>query len=82
MKGYAVAFQDGQVLIRSEGATQDAAVMLGVSKGKLYWLLGQLVCGSKGILNQGLMSVQAPKIELILKIQSSNLEDGISRMQQ
>jgi hypothetical protein len=31
-KGYAVMFEDGQVLIRSEGATLDAAVRLGIRR--------------------------------------------------
>lgn len=80
-KGYVVVFQDGHVPIRSKGATQDAIVMLIVKQGKLYRLLDQPVCGSKGILDQGLMSVteseqEAPKIELIPRTQSSNPKDG------
>jgi hypothetical protein len=31
-KGYAVMFEDGQVLIRSEGATLDATVRLGIRR--------------------------------------------------
>ena len=45
------------MLIRLEGAAQDAVVILGVREGKLYRLLGQPVYGSKGILDQGLMSM-------------------------
>jgi hypothetical protein len=51
--GYAVMFEDGQVLIRSEGAdTQDATVRLGIREGMLYRVLGQPVVGSKGILDR------------------------------
>jgi hypothetical protein len=50
--GYAVMFEDGQVLIRSEGAnTQDAAMRLGIREGMMYRVLGQRVVGSKGILD-------------------------------
>jgi hypothetical protein len=50
--GYAVTFEDGQVLIRSEGVdTQDAAVRLGIREGMMYRVLGQPVVGSKGILD-------------------------------
>ena len=56
-KGYGVVFQDGQILIQSKRATQDAVVMLGVRQGKLYRLLGQLVCGSKENLDRGSMSM-------------------------
>jgi hypothetical protein len=48
-KGYAVVFQDGHVLIHSEGATQDAAVKLGVGEVMLYRFQGNPVGGSKGI---------------------------------
>jgi hypothetical protein len=51
-KGYAVMFKDGQVLIRSEGASLDATVRLGIRKGMMYRVLGQPVVGSKGILDQ------------------------------
>jgi hypothetical protein len=34
--GYAVMFEDGQVLIRVEGATLDAAVRLGIREGMIY----------------------------------------------
>jgi hypothetical protein len=51
--GYAVMFEDGQVLIRSEGAdTQDATVRLGIREGMMYRVLGQPVVGSKGILDR------------------------------
>jgi hypothetical protein len=50
--GYAVMFEDGQVLIHSEGAnTLDATVRLGIREGMIYRLLGQPMCGSKGILD-------------------------------
>jgi hypothetical protein len=50
--GYAVMFEDGHVLIRSEGVdTQDTTVRLGIKEGMIYRLLGQPVCGSKGILD-------------------------------
>jgi hypothetical protein len=51
--GYAVMFEDGQVLIRSEGAdTLDATVRLGIREGMMYRVLGQPVVGSKGILDR------------------------------
>jgi hypothetical protein len=50
--GYVVTLEDGQVLIRSKGAdTQDATVRLGIREGMLYRVSGQLVVGSKGILD-------------------------------
>jgi hypothetical protein len=56
--GYAVMFEDGQVLIRAEGAdTQDAAVRLGIREGMMYRVLGQPVVGSKVILDQRSVSV-------------------------
>jgi hypothetical protein len=55
--GYAMMFEDGQVLIRSEGATLDATVRLGIREGMMYRVLGQLVVGSKGILDQRSLSV-------------------------
>jgi hypothetical protein len=55
--GYAVMFEDGQVLICSEGATLDATVRLGIREGMMYRVLGQPVVGSKGILDQRSMSV-------------------------
>jgi hypothetical protein len=49
---YAIMFEDGQVLIRLEGAdTQDATMRLGIREGMIHMLLGQPVCGSKGILD-------------------------------
>lgn len=44
-KGYAVVFQDGHVLIHSEGATQDAAVKLGVREGLFDRFQGKPVGG-------------------------------------
>jgi hypothetical protein len=50
--GYVVMFEDGQVLIWSEGAdTQDAIVRLGIRENMMYKVLGQPVVGSKGILD-------------------------------
>jgi hypothetical protein len=54
--GYAVLFEDGHVLIRSEGATLDATVRLGITEGMMYRVLGQPVVGSKGILDQRSMA--------------------------
>jgi hypothetical protein len=51
-KRYAVMFEDGHVLTRSEGASLDAAVRLGIKKDMMYMLLGQPVVGSKVILDQ------------------------------
>jgi hypothetical protein len=56
-KGYRVVFQRGHVLIYPEGATLDATTVLGVRRGRLYRLLGQLVCNSKGILDSRLVLV-------------------------
>jgi trimethylamine:corrinoid methyltransferase-like protein len=50
--GYAIMFEDGQVLIRSEGADiSDAVVRLGIREGMIYRLMRQLVVGSKVILD-------------------------------
>jgi alkyl hydroperoxide reductase subunit AhpF len=49
--GYAVMFEDGQVLILSKGATLDAAVRLGIREGMMYKVMGQHVVESKGILD-------------------------------
>ena len=55
-EGYAVMFEDGQVLVRSEGAdTQDAIMKLSIRQGTMCRLLGQHVVGSKGILDRGSM---------------------------
>jgi hypothetical protein len=51
-KGYAVMFEDGQVLIRAEGAALDATVRLGIMQGMMYRVLGQPVGEFMGILNQ------------------------------
>jgi hypothetical protein len=49
--GYAVMFEDGQVLIHSEGAdTQDAAVRLGIREGMMYKVLGQACSRVQGDL--------------------------------
>jgi hypothetical protein len=56
-KGYAVMFEDGQVLIRAEGAALDATVRLGIRQGMMYRVLGQPVVGFKGILDQRSVSV-------------------------
>jgi hypothetical protein len=45
--GYVVMFEDGQVLICSEGVTLDAVVRLGIREGMMYMVLGQPVVGSK-----------------------------------
>jgi hypothetical protein len=51
--GYAVTFEDGQVLISSVRVdTQDAVVRLGIREGMLYRVLGQPIVGSKGILDR------------------------------
>jgi hypothetical protein len=57
--GYAVMFEDGQVLIRSEGATLDAAMRLGIREGMMYKVLGQPIVGSKEILDQRSVSVES-----------------------
>jgi hypothetical protein len=50
-EGYAVVFQDGQVLVYSKEATQDIEVVLGVRKERLYRLLGRPIIGSNGFLD-------------------------------
>jgi hypothetical protein len=56
-KGYAVMFKDEQVLIRSEGASLDATVRLGIGKGMMYRVLEQPIVGSKVILDQKSVSM-------------------------
>jgi hypothetical protein len=56
-EGYGVMFQHGHVHIYLEGATLDAATVLGVRQGRLYRLLGQPVCKSKGTLDSELVLV-------------------------
>jgi hypothetical protein len=49
--GYAVTFEDGQVLIRSEGAdTQDATMRLGIREGMMYKGVGTAYSGVQGDL--------------------------------
>jgi hypothetical protein len=51
--GYAVMFENGQVLIHSEGVdTQDATVRLSIMEGMMYKVLGQPVVGSREILDR------------------------------
>ena len=50
--GYTMMFEDGRVLIRAEGAALDATMRLDIRKGMMYKVLGQLVGGSRGILDQ------------------------------
>jgi hypothetical protein len=50
-KGYLVMFEDGRVLICSEGATLDAAVRIGIKIGMMYRMLVQSTVGSNGILD-------------------------------
>jgi hypothetical protein len=61
--GYAISFQDGQVLIRPNTFDIDSARVLGVREGKVYRLQGKPVSGSKGILDNGSMSVTEDKEE-------------------
>jgi hypothetical protein len=53
--GYAISFEDGRVLIWLKGSDIDSARVFGVREGKVYRLQGELVGGSKGILDHGLM---------------------------
>ena len=41
------------MFIYPEGATLDTTSIIGVKQGRLYRLLGHLVCKSKGILDSG-----------------------------
>jgi hypothetical protein len=54
---YGVVFKHGHVFIHPKGATMDIAEVIGVRQGRLYRLLGQPVCESKGILDLGSMSM-------------------------
>jgi hypothetical protein len=56
-KGYAILFQNEQVFTRSEGASPDTAVTIGVEEGLVDKLQGKPIRGSKGILDHGYMSV-------------------------
>ena len=56
-KVYAVLFKKGQVFMRSKRANFDIVVNIGVREGRVYRLQGQLVRGSKGILDHGSMLV-------------------------
>jgi len=78
---YDVEFQNRQVFIHLEGATQDIAISLGVKNGKLYNLQSHPISRSKGILDHGLMLVieieqKALKTKLIARTQRSNLLYG------
>jgi hypothetical protein len=50
-EGYAVAFQNGQVLVYSREDTQDTTIVLGVHKERLYRLLGRPIFWSNGFLD-------------------------------
>jgi hypothetical protein len=50
-EGYAVAFQNGQVLVYSRESTQDSTLVLGVHKERLYRLLGGPIIWSNGFLD-------------------------------
>jgi hypothetical protein len=54
--GYVVMFEDGHVLIHSEGVTLDATMRLGIKGGMMYRVLRQPVVRSKGTLDQRSMS--------------------------
>jgi hypothetical protein len=56
-EGYAVAFQDVQVLVYSREATQDTTIVLGVRKERLYRLLGRPIIESNGLLDSTLDSM-------------------------
>jgi hypothetical protein len=56
-EGFAVLFQNGQVLIHSEGASPDTTGSINVREGNIYRLHNKPVSGSKGILDHGSMSV-------------------------
>jgi hypothetical protein len=50
-EGYAVAFQNGQVLVYSREASLDTTIVLGVRKERLYRLLGRPIIWSNGFLD-------------------------------
>jgi hypothetical protein len=52
-EGYGVVFEHGHVFIYPKINTLDITTMLGVRHGRLYRLLGQPMCKSKGILDLG-----------------------------
>jgi hypothetical protein len=56
-KGNAVLFQKEQMSMRSEGASANTTISIGVGEGRVYMLRGNNVKGSKGILDHGSMSV-------------------------
>ena len=65
--GYAITFEDGQVLIWSKGAdTPNAAMKLGIEQGTMYRLLEQPIVKSKGILDRGSMLVTKGELECSL----------------
>jgi hypothetical protein len=66
-KGFAVLFQNGQLLIHSEGASPNTVVSIGVREGKVYRLKGKPVSESKGILDHGSMSVAEDEKQEALK---------------
>jgi hypothetical protein len=50
-EGYAVTFQNGQVLVYSREATPDTTIVLGIHKERLYRLLGRPIVWSNGFLD-------------------------------
>jgi len=54
---YAIAFQDGEVLVYSREATQDTTIVLSIWKVRLYRLLRRPIWGSNGFLDSLLDSM-------------------------
>jgi len=73
--GYTVMFMDRQVLLCAEGAALDATMRLGIGQGMVYKVLGQLVGGSRGILDQRSVSKKVSWYNLTLMIEWDNISD-------
>jgi hypothetical protein len=56
-EGYAIIFQNGQVLVYSREDTQDTTIVLGVHKERLYRLLRRPIIRSNGFLDSPSYSV-------------------------
>jgi hypothetical protein len=77
--GCTISFQDGRVLIQPKGSNIDSTRFLGVREGKVYWLQGKPVGGSKGILDHGSMSVTKDEEQEALKGEQSSQTSSVRR---
>jgi hypothetical protein len=74
--GYTISFEDGWVLIRQRDLT-DSTQVLGVREGKVYRLQGNLVGGSKGILDHGSMLVREDEEQEASKGEQSSQSSSV-----